>query len=309
MWWREVTIFHNESHPSVAAVCFTNVVSLALNRHPLLWISAPRPFLMAPTVVCVRHAQGFHNLGPEFHSLPDPKLTELGEGQCATLRDSNLVDQSKISLITASPLTRTIHTAVLSFRPALEGGNCVPTIIALPDTQETSDFPCDTGSDVEVLRKKCAEEEWPVDLSRLTPDWNVKTPNSRYSPTGHAVKARANAARIQVRDLLKQLVHAGNKDAQIVLVTHGGYLHYFTGDWEDSNKYLGTGWLNTEVRSYTFVDGVDSDDADAALVETLDSRIRRGKQTPMLAHEKQQELFYAGHEAWEAQGLGNALKI
>lgn len=264
---------------------------------------------MAPTVLCVRHAQGFHNLGPEFHSLPDPKLTELGEGQCATLRDSNLIDQKKISLITASPLTRTIHTAFLSFRPALEGGHCKPSIIALPDTQETSDFPCDTGSDVDVLRKRCEEEKWPVDLSRLTSDWNVKTLNSRYSPAGDAVQTRATAARRQVRELLKRLVDAGDSDAQIVLVTHGGYLHYFTDDWEDSNKHLGTGWMNTEARSYTYRTGVDSTDEEAALVETVESRARRGKETPMFAKEKQLQLFHAGHQAWEEQGLGNALKI
>lgn len=179
---------------------------------------------MAPTVICVRHAQGYHNLGPQFHSLPDPKLTELGEEQCATLRDSGIVNQNTISLITASPLTRTIATAYLSFKPALEGGKCKRQIIALPDAQETSDFPCDTGSDVEVLKKRCEEEKWPVDLSRLQSDWNIKTLESRYSPSGPAIKARAQAARQQVRELLKELVDEGNEDAQLVLVTHGGYL-------------------------------------------------------------------------------------
>lgn len=264
---------------------------------------------MAPTVICVRHAQGYHNLGPEFHGLPDPKLTELGEGQCATLRDSNLINQSTISLITASPLTRTIHTAYLSFKPAIEGGKCQPTIIALPDAQETSDFPCDTGSDVDMLRKRCEEEKWPVDLSRLTNDWNVKTLNSRYSPASDAIKSRANAARKQVRGLLKALVDAGDEDAQIVLVTHGGYLHYFTDDWEDSNKYYGTGWLNTEARAYEYRAGVDSTDVEAALHETLESRARRGKDTGILAKDKQEALFHASHQAWEDQGLGNALKI
>ena len=179
---------------------------------------------MAPTVICVRHAQGYHNLGPQFHSLPDPKLTELGEEQCATLRDSGIVNHSTISLITASPLTRTIATAYLSFKPAFENGKCNPEIIALPDAQETSDFPCDTGSDVEVIRKRCEEENWPVDLSRLSPDWNVKTLESRYSPSGAAIKVRAQAARQQIRELLRDLVNAGDKDAQIILVTHGGYL-------------------------------------------------------------------------------------
>ncbi|KAK5078928.1 hypothetical protein LTR64_002652 [Lithohypha guttulata] len=264
---------------------------------------------MSPTVICVRHAQGFHNLGAEFHSLPDPKLTELGEAQCATLRNSDLIDQTKISLVTASPLTRTIATAYLSFEPALKEGKCKRAIVALPDAQETSDFPCDTGSDLDVLRARCEEEKWPVDLSRLGQDWNVKTMESRYSPAGAAVKLRAQAARNQVRELLKELVDAGDEDAQVVLVTHGGYLHYFTDDWEDCNKYYGTGWLNTETRAYTYLAGVDSTDEDAALVETLESRARRGKENSTLTEEEQKELCHTGHLAWEDQGLGNALKI
>lgn len=264
---------------------------------------------MAPTLTCVRHAQGFHNLGAEFHSLQDPKLTELGQEQCKILRDSGIVDQNKISLVTSSPLTRTIHTAFVSFQPALEGGRCNPQIITLPDTQETSDFPCDTGSDVEVLQKRCEEEKWPVDLSRLDSKWNDKSITGRYSPSGTALKIRAQAARQQLRQLMKELVQSGDKDAKVVLVTHGGYLHYFTQDWEDSNKYYGTGWLNTEARSYTYVDGVDSSDEEAALVETIESRIRRGKEQPMFARDEQEKLCIDSHQSWEDQGLGNALKI
>lgn len=264
---------------------------------------------MAPTLVCVRHAQGFHNLGAEYHSLRDPKLTPFGQEQCTTLRDSGIVDQNKVSLVVSSPLTRTIHTAFVSFQPAIEGSRCQPRIIALPDTQETSDFPCDTGSDIEVLQEICDTGKWPVDLSRLDNKWNDKSSTSRYYPSGTAIKARAQAARQQIRQLMKALVDAGDSDAQVILVTHGGFLHYFTNDWEDSNKYLGTGWLNTETRSYTYAAGVDSNDEDAGLVETMESRIRRGKEQPMFAKDLQEKLCIDGHQSWEDQGLGNALKI
>lgn len=264
---------------------------------------------MAPTLICIRHAQGYHNLGSEFHSLEDPQLTELGQQQCTKLRESNIIDHSKISLITASPLTRTIHTAYLSLRPALDNGKCQPKVIAIPDAQETSDFPCDTGSDVDVLQKRCDEEKWPVDLSWLTSDWNVKTFDSRYSPASDKLKIRAQAARQQLRQLMRDLVAAGDEDAQVVLVSHGGYLHYFTDDWEDSNRYFGTGWANTEARSYTYKAGVDSDEDDAMLVETTESRARRGKATPMFAKDEQDQLFHSSHQAWEDQGLGNALKV
>lgn len=48
-------------------------------------------------------------------------------------------------------------------------------VVALPDVQETSDVPCDTGSDPEVLRRELVEEKgFPVDLGLLHEAWNVK---------------------------------------------------------------------------------------------------------------------------------------
>lgn len=47
-------------------------------------------------------------------------------------------------------------------------------MIALPEIQETSDVPCDTGSDADVLRKEFVEKGLPVDLGLLTEDWNNK---------------------------------------------------------------------------------------------------------------------------------------
>jgi hypothetical protein len=32
----------------------------------------------------------------------------------------------------------------------------------------------------------------------------------------------------------------------------GGFLHYITDDWDSKDKFPGTGWANTEFRSYTF---------------------------------------------------------
>lgn len=41
--------------------------------------------------------------------------------------------------------------------------------------QETSDVPCDTGSDPDVLYKELVEEKGlPVDLELLDESWNVK---------------------------------------------------------------------------------------------------------------------------------------
>ena len=62
-----------------------------------------------------------------------------------------------------------------------------------------------------------------------------------------------------------------------MLVSHGGLLHYITEDWEESEKYVGTGWYNCETRSYAWEAGVDSDDDGAHILETQESRLRRGK--------------------------------
>ncbi|OCT53444.1 phosphoglycerate mutase family protein [Cladophialophora carrionii] len=267
-----------------------------------------------PKIHLVRHAQGFHNLGTEFHSLPDPRLTPLGESQCAKLQEEHFPAerQESISLITASPLTRTLHTAFLTFKPALTSKSvkCKPTILAIPDAQETSDYPCDTGSDVPVLKAFVEEQKWPVDLSLLTDTWNVKTLENRYSPASAAIKARARDCRKLLREKARELARGGDDNVEIVLVTHGGYLHYLTDDWEDAAKLSGTGWENTEYRTYTFETSfLSDDDSEAHLTETLDSRHRRGISHPMPDHEKQKELFERMMQGWEDQGLQNPAKL
>ena len=254
---------------------------------------------------CVRHGQGFHNVGAGFYSLRDPHLTPLGEEQCETLRKTCFPDQSNISLVTASPMCRAIHTAFLTFSPALtSNGKCASQILTLPDAQETSDDLCDIGSDPPLLRDIVAENRWPVDFSLIKDGWNVKTLDNRYSPHSSAIKARARDARVFLRMKIRELVRNGVTDPQVVLVTHGGYLHYFTDDWEESYQYPGTGWHNCETRSYIFEEDFMADgDGEARLTETMECRRKRGKTYPMHRREKQPELFELGMQRWESQGL------
>lgn len=266
---------------------------------------------MAPIIHCVRHGQGFHNLGAGFYSLRDPRLTPFGEEQCQNLRNTSFQDQSKISLVTASPLCRTLHSAFLTFSAALTSNNkCPPQILALPDAQETSDDLCDIGSDPSVLRGIIADNKWPVDQSLIHDDWNVKILGKRYSPHSTAIKARARDARIFLRQKIRDLVRNGDTDAQVILVTHGCYLHFFTDDWEDSYQYPGTGWHNCETRAYAFEkDFMEDADGEARLVETIESRQKRGKMHPMYDREKQYELFEIGMQNWESQGLQRPDKL
>lgn len=156
------------------------------------------------------------------HKLQDPDLTPYGKEQCHHLAQQFPYHES-VDLLVASPLRRTIYTTLLGFDPEIRRGL---KIITLPEVQETSDNPCDTGSDVEVLKKEMADK--PVDLSLVTEGWNSK--QGKWAEHAKAIEARAKEARIWLK---------ARAEKEIVLVTHGGFLHYFTEDWGDSAKYEG----------------------------------------------------------------------
>ncbi|MDI1489752.1 MAG: hypothetical protein OHK93_000950 [Ramalina farinacea] len=203
--------------------------------------------------------------------MKDPLLTPFGEKQCHDLAQS-FPDHESIDLLVCSPLRRTIYTTLLAFSQDLDRcGN----VIALPEAQETADVPCDTGSDVSALRQEMADK--PVDLSRITDDWNCKI--GRWAPIAKALEKRAK----EVRQWLKARPEKG-----IVLVTHGGFVHYFTEDWTGYKESMGhftrTGWANVEHRSYTFT---DDDDDEAHVHETSSSRERRkGTEKPLTSTER-----------------------
>lgn len=196
---------------------------------------------MAPVIHCVRHAQGeslrlsrakislsdsnlgYHNLSVANHSMHDPSLTPFGLEQCHNLAQDFPYHESTRAIV-ASPLRRTIHTALHAFKPLIEKG--MP-VIALPEVCETADVPCDTGSDVAVLKEELKDK--PVDLSRVKEGWNVKT--GKWAPTADAIEKRAREARQWLK---------ARPEKEIVVVTHGGFLHYFTEDWADFNKAMGT---------------------------------------------------------------------
>jgi len=175
---------------------------------------------MAPVIHLVRHAQGYHNLCLENQWLKDPNLTDLGESQCVDLCNK-FPYHDKITHLIASPLRRTLYTCKLSFVPAVKAGK---KIIALQDTQEVSLFPCDVGSDLAQLEKEFGDD---VDFHLVTDDWNNKSPKSDYYPDPRKLEARTRRARLWLRDLLKD----AGEDAHVVLVTHGGILHFITEDW------------------------------------------------------------------------------
>lgn len=83
-----------------------------------------------------------------------------------------------------------------------------------------------------------------------------------------------------------QCQHA-SKDNAYISTSAGGFLHYFTEDWEESRRFAGTGWANTEYRSFTFT---DHDQTAAHLVEEPESRQSRKGEEQALDKEEHVNL-------------------
>ncbi|KAE8151902.1 histidine phosphatase superfamily [Aspergillus avenaceus] len=205
---------------------------------------------MPPILHLVCHAQGEHNVN-NFHYIRGPMLTDLGKRQCQELRKA-FQHHEDISLVLASPLKRT----------------------------ELSHLTCDLGvdrKDVVINAPKLIAEGAPaynldkLDLSMVGENWNSKA--GIYAPTLNAVRRRAAS----LRSWLWQ-----RPEKCIVLVTHGGFLHYLTEDWTGYDRSRGTGYMNCETRQYEFSSGSTQDDAH--LVEVGISRERVDRPAGLDAH-------------------------
>jgi broad specificity phosphatase PhoE len=260
---------------------------------------------MSPQVIlhCIRHAQGTHNIGHENWTLPDPSLTPVGEEQCVSLRQKHFSSRPKLKLVAASPMTRTLQTALLIFELVLQKKihSGLDQILALPDIQETTEYPCDLGSNLELLRCKVERNGWPINLERVEEGWNVKTPSGRYGANSHAIQRRAHDTRRLLWKLASEMVDDDSIDVELALVSHGSYLHFLTDDWEDSTKYTYTGWQNCEMRSYTLS---VHQNGRVTFAETGDSRNRRGLTNPRPSADRQRQLFLETMQKWEIEGLG-----
>ncbi|KAG5988397.1 hypothetical protein E4U54_004671 [Claviceps lovelessii] len=220
----------------------------------------PRIPKISPTIHLVRHAQGYHNVSVANESLSDPDLTPTGECQCSDLR-AKFPFHDKLAKLVSSPMRRTIHTCNLSFG----GPGQLYPIILLDSLQEVSSSPCDTGSSKEVLLD---EYGYNVDTDHLRDGWTDKGPGSIFAPTVEAVTARAKDARLTLLQI------ATDAEGDVAVVTHGGFLHFLTDDWEGVPVDGATAWTNCMFRSYTFEECHEDED-DVRLVETRESRQRR----------------------------------
>ncbi|KAK4866179.1 hypothetical protein LT330_008520 [Penicillium expansum] len=239
---------------------------------------------MSPIIHCVRHAQGFHNLSHANHHLPDPELTPLGEEQARAL-GASFPALENIQLILSSPLRRTIQTALLAFPSHVGDGSL--QVIAWPEVQEASDLICDTGRD--LLDIKAEFEKLPVDFTMVEPGWHIK--QGKWAPVMGRLLERAQLA----REWLRQ-----RPEKEIVVVSHGCFLHFLTDDWVNAVNSHVTDWANAEVRSFDFA--YDEDER-PALRETTESRRKRGLEPIALTKEQRLELQQTSLQNWIEWGV------
>ncbi|KAF5563549.1 histidine phosphatase superfamily clade-1 [Fusarium napiforme] len=227
---------------------------------------------MPQIIHLVRHGQAVHNLGEANNILPDTDLTALGQEQARSLI-SKYPELANVDLIVSSPMRRTLQTTLLGFSSQLQHGL---QIVVLPEVQEVSDLNCDTGSDLSVIKEEFKQE--PVDFNLVEPGWQVKEGKTKWAPVVGNILERARAARQWLSE---------RPESEIVVVTHGCFLHFFTDDWVNSVNPDGTDWANAEVRSYT----ISHDEREGpVLCETIESRMRRGVDLVPLTREEQPEL-------------------
>lgn len=155
--------------------------------------------------------QAESNVDITFRDVLDPGLTSKGVQQACALKLA-FPAHEQVEAVFSSPLQRALQTALLAFRGTAAIDKAV---IALPLAQETSHALCDTGRDLAELKELFSGSS--IDYQYVGPDWNSKL--GKWSQNDTAVEDRA----MDLRDYL-----ASRPEREIVLVTHGFFLHFLT---------------------------------------------------------------------------------
>ncbi|KAH9896212.1 hypothetical protein F4778DRAFT_783494 [Xylariomycetidae sp. FL2044] len=133
-------------------------------------------------------------------------------------------------------------------------------VVLLPELQEISTQPSDTGGNYESIREMYGDD---FSMAMMHPGWNDKSPETRYAPLPHKVESRAACARGYIRDLARACL---DDDAHIVVITHRYFVHFLTQDFAGLTRIVPFSWRPGGTKSYQFVD-LEGSDNEAALVE------------------------------------------
>jgi len=174
----------------------------------------------------------------------DPKLTPLGEKQCANLKHSirgNSVwgfdKPLGLDLVVVSPTTRTLQTAFLSLGSPMSPG--APPFVATELCREhISNAMCDGRRSITELRR-----DFPgVDFSFVESDEDRMF---KHKETEEEVEERG-------REFLKWL--CGRPETHIAVVTHSIFLKTLLKQFadqisEEDRERIHESWVNAEMRS------------------------------------------------------------
>jgi len=202
------------------------------------------------TIWFIRHGQSEHNV--LYHaghkdaaiSLLDPELTDKGRQQAVGIAQDPLLVPALsrgwangLQLVVASPLRRTVDTAILAFQDWLMGESKKKgwrRVHLLGDLKEIGRevVPCNTGSPLDVLKERFKVDAKLVDYRELQPGWDQE--DGLATDYSSAVRAR-----------LKRLCGwlAQRKESRIAVVAHHNLLA----------ALLGVSFFNVEVRQYGMV--------------------------------------------------------
>jgi broad specificity phosphatase PhoE len=171
-----------------------------------------------------RHAQAAHNCDANAQ-LHDPLLTEDGVQQARALTE-NYQFLNQPTLILVSPLRRCIQTVLHAFHPSFNSDipNPLPQsprIMALPQLQEITENPCDTGSSLDLLKAEFGEYVEFQDLYFGSDDWLVKG-GTLYADDNDMLSKRADFTKVIIRQ---------QPDREIIVMTHGDFSHFLVNRW------------------------------------------------------------------------------
>ncbi|KAI4715799.1 PGAM-domain-containing protein [Aureobasidium sp. EXF-10727] len=242
------------------------------------------------TLYFVRHAQGEHNAQHD-DSIPDALLTAHGKLQCRDL-SASFPHHDSMALVVSSPLRRALQTAVHAFTPALHRDGV--KVILQPMAQEMNAFACDIGTDRDELERQVkAGELWDanlgvsnekVDFDAVEEGWNSKSEDANADQSQEG-KWAPDRATVQKRAAKLRSWLYGRKEDIVVVVSHGGFLHALTEDWNGFNASAGTGWQNCEIREYVFTEKSTRSSAHVVGKATLIPKPNGGEKQPHVVKE------------------------
>lgn len=191
----------------------------------------------------VRHAEGYHNVAgkidPAFgylrESLEDAELTDNGINQCKTLAKKVENAVKNVEMIVVSPLNRTMQTVKYSF-PYLLGK--VPCIAVEEIRETTGMHPCDRRLSIRHHKPRYEFvnfDEVSHDDDPLYYQYMLREPQV------HVIQ--------RAMKFIEWLKHRPEKE--IIIVSHGNYLHtFFSKVIVPNDPNDKTYFNNCEMRSF-----------------------------------------------------------